>query len=77
MSVFIEIPLFVKASSIIPMQSLIQRPIRSLHDTLFVHIYNGSNPNSFEYYEDDGSTMDYQKGSFYNEPYSLIPVKIK
>ena len=60
-----QIPLFVRGSSIIPMQSLIQSTSQKPSDTLFIHIYNGNKPNHFEYYEDDGRTMDYRKGSFY------------
>ena len=59
-----EIPLFVKGSSIIPMQSLVQSTKQKPDDTLFIHIYNGNHLNNFEYYEDDGSTMDYLEGSF-------------
>jgi alpha-glucosidase len=70
-----EIPLFVKASSIIPMQSLVQSTKQKPSDTLFVHIYNGFNINSFEYYEDDGSTMDYQKGSYFKRTITFDPGK--
>jgi alpha-glucosidase len=70
-----EIPLFVKASSVIPMQSLIQSTKQKPSDTLFLHIYNGDEMNVFEYYEDDGSTMDYQKGEFYKRTITFDPQK--
>ena len=70
-----EIPLYVKTSSIIPMQSLIQSTRQKPGDTLFLHVYNGDQPNHFEYYEDDGNTMDYQKGSFYKRMISFDPAK--
>lgn len=70
-----EIPLFVKASSIIPMQSLVQSTREKPSDTLFVHVYNGNERNVFEYYEDDGSTMDYQKGNYYKRSIIFDPVK--
>jgi alpha-glucosidase len=68
-----EIPLYVKASSIIPMQSLIQSTRQKPGDTIFIHVYNGDQPNHFEYYEDDGCTMDYQKGSVYKRMISFDP----
>jgi alpha-glucosidase len=59
-----QIPLFVKASSVILMQSLIQTTKQKPSDTLFLHVYYGSVQNNFEYYEDDGSTMDYVNGKY-------------
>jgi alpha-glucosidase len=68
-----EIPLFVKASSVIPMQRLIQSTKEKPGDTLFVHVYNGDEPNVFEYYEDDGSTMDYLKGAYFKRTITFNP----
>lgn len=59
-----NIPVFVKASSIIPMQTLIQTTKQKPTDTLFVHIYNGTNENEFVYYEDNGSTFDYKQSNY-------------
>jgi alpha-glucosidase len=59
-----EIPVYVKESSIIPMQTLIQSTKDAPGDTLFVHVYNGSRPNEFVYYEDTGDGMEYQKGDY-------------
>jgi alpha-glucosidase len=70
-----EIPLYIKASSIIPMQSLVQSTKEKPSDTLFIHIYNGEKMNSFEYYEDDGSTMDYQNNVFYKRTITFDPDK--
>ena len=60
-----ELPAFVKAGSIIPMQSLIQNTGITPADTLMIHIYKGTGENNFVYYEDDGRTFDYEKGFFY------------
>jgi alpha-glucosidase len=70
-----EIPLFIKASSVIPMQSLVQSTKQEPSDTLFVHIFNGDDPYIFEYYEDDGSTMDYLDGVFYKRTITFDPGK--
>jgi alpha-glucosidase len=59
-----QIPLFVKASSIIPMQSLVQCTKDKASDSLFIHVYYGNSQNSFQFYEDDGNTLKYQKGEY-------------
>jgi alpha-glucosidase len=68
-----EIPLFVRGSSVIPMQSLVQSTSQKPSDTLFIHIYDGDQPNHFEYYEDNGKTMDYLDGSFYKRTIQFDP----
>lgn len=68
-----EIPLFVQASSIIPMQSLVQSTKDKPSDTLFMHIYYGNEPNIFVYYEDDGSTTDFMKGVYFKRTITFDP----
>ena len=60
-----KLPVYVKESSIIPMQSLVQSTSIAPTDTLMVHIYKGNVNNHFFYYEDDGKSFDYEKGVFY------------
>ncbi|HEY6978727.1 MAG TPA: DUF5110 domain-containing protein, partial [Chitinophagaceae bacterium] len=60
-----QLPVYIKASSIIPVQSLVQSTKDKPSDTLYVHIYNGGEKNIFIYYEDDGSTFSYKNGSYY------------
>jgi alpha-glucosidase len=59
-----EIPLYAKASAIIPMQSIVQSAKELPADTLFIHVFNGEEKNSFTYYEDDGSTMSYKQDEY-------------
>ncbi|HEX4849573.1 MAG TPA: glycoside hydrolase family 31 protein [Puia sp.] len=59
-----QIPIYIKASSIIPMQTLVQSTKEKPSDTLFIHIYNGTRKNEFVYYEDAGDGQEYQKGDF-------------
>ena len=59
-----DLPVFVKSSGIIPMQSVIQSTSEKPSDTLDLHIYYGLGSSSYLYYEDDGLTYDYEKGSF-------------
>jgi len=69
-----EIPLYIKASSIIPMQSLVQTTKQKPSDTLYIHIYNGSEKSTFEYYEDDGSSLDYKEGKFFKRSIEFNPL---
>jgi alpha-glucosidase len=68
-------PIFVKGSSIIPMQSLIQNLGEDPSTTLEIHFYNGSINNSFDLYEDDGLSYEYEKGNFNKRSITLTPVK--
>ncbi len=67
------LPVYVRESSIIPMQSLVQSTAEKPTDTLTLHIYNGHIPNSFVYYEDDGTSYDYEKGLFYKREIRFEP----
>ncbi len=69
-----KMPVFVKESSIIPTQSLVQSTAIAPTDTLLVHVYKGAVPNSFVYYEDDGKTFDYEKGMYYKRIISYNPI---
>jgi len=68
-----QLPVYVKESSIIPMQSQIQNTTEQPADTLLLHVYNGGVKNSFVYYEDDGISFDYEKGAFYKRSITFDP----
>ncbi|WP_347158828.1 glycoside hydrolase family 31 protein [Pontibacter chitinilyticus] len=68
-----KMPIYVKESSIIPMQSLIQNTTEHPTDTLTVNVYKGDAANSFVYYEDDGKSYDYEKGQYYKRTISYEP----
>jgi alpha-glucosidase len=68
-----KLPVFVKAGSIIPMQSVVESTSQLPTDTLTLHIYNGDKGSSFVYYEDDGESYKYQNGDFYKRKISLNP----
>lgn len=60
-----EVPLFVKSGSIVPMQPVMQYTGQFPADTIKLAIYPGQEGTaSFMLYEDDGRTLDYQKGDF-------------
>ncbi|WP_114782438.1 glycoside hydrolase family 31 protein [Botryobacter ruber] len=68
-----KLPIYIKESSIIPMQSLVQHTGQKPTDTLTVHVYKGDVRNSFVYYEDDGDTYNYEKGGYYKRTISYDP----
>jgi alpha-glucosidase len=70
-----KLPVFVKESSIIPMQSLVQTTAQKPTDTLVVHVYKGDVNNHFVYYEDDGESFANESGNFYKRTISFLPAK--
>lgn len=71
------LPAYVKESSIIPMQSLVQSTAFAPTDTLILHIYKGSVNNSYVYYEDDGRTFENEKGMYYKRTITYNAVENK
>ena len=71
------LPIYVKESSIIPMQTLVQSTAIAPSDTLLLHIYKGSIANTYTYYEDDGKSYDYEKGSYYKRNIIYTPADNK
>jgi alpha-glucosidase len=70
-----KLPVFIKAGSVIPLQKTIQSTSESAGDTLYLHIFNGKDTFTFNYYEDDGDTYEYENGNFYNRVMSFDPQK--
>ena len=70
-----DLPVFVKGSAIIPMQNLVQSTSEKGDGILKINVWYGSSANSFVYYEDDGSSYDYQKGVYYKRTISFDPAK--
>lgn len=58
-----KLPVFAKGGAIIPMQSVSAYIGKNLPDTLHFEIFPFQH-SSFELYEDDGVSLDYQKGVF-------------
>jgi alpha-D-xyloside xylohydrolase len=58
-----QIPVFVKAGSILPMGKTMQYTGELLADTLDIKVYSGAN-GSFELYEDEGDNYNYEKGRY-------------
>jgi alpha-glucosidase len=65
-----KLPVYVKESSIVPVQSQVQSTSEKPSATLAIHIYKGDVDNSVTYYEDDGATFAYEKGAYYKRTIS-------
>lgn len=59
-----RLPVFMHAGGILVMQSQVQSARQTPSDTLVVHLYNGTSTRSKQFYEDDGTTYNYQQGQF-------------
>ncbi|QJD96886.1 glycoside hydrolase family 31 protein [Mucilaginibacter robiniae] len=68
-----DLPVFVKAGGIIPMQNVIQSTSEPGDGILQLHIWNGPESTSFVYYEDDGNTYNYERGEYYKRTISFNP----
>ncbi|MBN2613341.1 MAG: DUF4968 domain-containing protein [Bacteroidales bacterium] len=58
-----EMPLYIKAGSIVPMGPFLQYATEKLPDPLEIRIYPGAN-GTFTLYEDEGENYNYEAGKF-------------
>jgi alpha-glucosidase len=70
-----RLPVFVRASAIIPMQDKLENLSNNSNDCLHLHIYGGKEVNKYEYYEDDGDSFNHLNGEFYKRIIEFIPEK--
>jgi alpha-D-xyloside xylohydrolase len=63
-----QIPIFVRAGSIVPMGPMIQYATQSI-DPLEIRIYPGKDA-SFTLYEDEGDTYNYEMGQYATIPFT-------
>lgn len=68
-----NLPLYVKESSIVPLQSVTQSTKEKPTEVLYLHVYNGTIENQFQYYEDDGTTLNYENKMFYKRMIQFNP----
>ena len=72
-----RLPVFVRSSSIVVMQSIVQSTSEKTDETLVVHIYNGRSKNNFIYYEDDGESYLYENGEYFRRTIDFDPTAKK
>ncbi|MCL6523133.1 MAG: glycoside hydrolase family 31 protein [Thermoflavifilum sp.] len=59
-----DLPVFVKAGAIIPMQNVVESTAEPGDGILRIHVWYGTDSTSFTYYEDDGQTYQYEQGEY-------------
>jgi alpha-D-xyloside xylohydrolase len=62
-----QMPLFVKAGSIVPVGPAVQHTAEKLDAPITLYVYQGAD-GKFELYEDDGLTYGYETGAFTRIP---------
>jgi alpha-glucosidase len=71
-----RLPVYIKGGAIIPMQPVKSHTAES-NDLLILHVYLGLTKSSFNFYEDDGSSFDYQQGNFAKRLIEYLPTEKK
>jgi alpha-glucosidase len=56
-----KLPVFVKAGSLIPMQTPVMHTREKVTE-LIIHAYTGQTDSQFDFYEDDGVSFEFEKG---------------
>lgn len=70
-----DLPVFIKAGAIITKQHVVQSTSEKGDGVLELNVWNGKQGSSFMYYEDDGSSYDYQQGLYYSRAIHFDPAK--
>lgn len=68
-----QLPIFIRASGIVPMQSLVQSAREAPDDTLSIHLFKGTEANSFTYYEDAGDGFSHEQGNYCKRVFRFSP----
>ncbi len=64
-----KIPLFIKGSSFLALQSSIQHTDEKPNDLLEIHFYIGRDSVEWSYYEDDGISYAYEDGDYFKRSF--------
>ena len=68
-----EIPMFIKAGSVIPMQPKMQYVDEFIPDELTLHVYYPTEKTTSSLYQDDGETHDYTRGICTQKEFTCSP----
>lgn len=68
-----DLPVFVKAGALITMQNVTQYTLEQTDGILQIHLYKGDQGSSFNLYEDDGSTYNFEQGDYYKRNIQYNP----
>ncbi|MGZ3562679.1 MAG: TIM-barrel domain-containing protein [Vulcanimicrobiaceae bacterium] len=67
-----DIPLFVRAGAIIPTQPVEQYVSERAVTNVTVDIFPATSASTFTYYDDDGTTYDYERGAYFKQAWHAI-----
>ena len=71
-----KLPIFIKAGAVLPMQQAKSSTTEKASE-LILHVYHGVDETTFTYFEDDGNSFEYQKGSFNSRVIHYLPAEHK
>ncbi|HEY3404869.1 MAG TPA: glycoside hydrolase family 31 protein, partial [Ohtaekwangia sp.] len=71
-----RLPVFIKGGALLPMQRVTPHT-KQKDDLLMLHVYQGKENSSFTFYEDDGSTFQYQQNEFARRQLEYFPAERK
>ncbi len=66
-----DVPLFIKKGGIIPTQEYMNYVGEKPVTTLYMNLFPDVQETTFKYYDDDGSTYNYEKGEYFIQEFSL------
>ncbi len=69
------IPLYIRASAIIPVAPEVKENTKNLGTVLEIHVWKGNEENEFLYYEDDGETYKYEQDEYHRRTFRYQPKK--
>jgi alpha-glucosidase len=65
-----RLPVYVRAGAVLPMQE-VKSNTTEKSDLLILHVYDGPEDTTFEFYTDDGATFSYQQGQYHKRHISF------
>ncbi|OOM04931.1 TIM-barrel domain-containing protein [Clostridium acetobutylicum] len=70
-----DIPLFIKSGAIIPTQDFENYVGEKKITDVYVDAFPGNEASSFDYYDDDGTSYNYENGSYFDQKMTLERAK--
>ncbi len=67
-----DIPLFIREGAIVPTRDVEQYVGQKKMTRVYVDVFPSRSKTSFTYYDDDGTTYDYEKGVYYRQVLSTV-----
>lgn len=72
-----NLPVYVKAGSILALQSDVSHTAAKNDGILYIHLYAGGEGSEYIHYEDDGLSFDFESGKYHERKFTFSPEKGK